>query len=381
MTRPAAGSLRAALVPWLVARAVVLGSLELARYLVSHLHPPRAVVTRAHEGLLGWDAGYYRDIAEKGYAALHPTALRFFPLVPLATRGLHDMTRLSYDASLLVVANACALGATALLHRLALEETGDAGVARAAAWVISLASSAFVLVMGYSEALLILLGVATFMLMRTGRWWGAAGTAFLAGLTRPVGLLLALPLAIEAVGLSRLGAGRHWPRSASGRARRGVTARLTAVVAPVVGCVAYLAWVGHRFGDFWAPFSVQVRGNLRGRFADPVTTAAHDLRGLAHGHLGTGLHVPWLAVFVALGVVLLARWPLPYGAYAFVTLALAVSSSNFDSLERYALSAFPLTLAAAGLLRSESRLRVALPFLGAMLVSYSLLAFLNALVP
>ena len=361
-------SFRAALLPWLVSRAVVVGALALARYLSDHIHPIASAALRVHEGLLGWDAGYYRDIAARAYGPLGHSALRFFPLLPLLTRGLHDVTRLSYDQCLIGIVNLSALVAAALVHHLAKRETGDSSVATAAAWVLCLAPAAFVLVMGYSEAVMIALSAGVFLGLRSGRWWAAAGLGYLAGLTRPIGVLLFLPALIEAL---RTGSGRRSP----------VVSRLAAVLGPLAGCGTYMAWVGARFGDFWAPVTVQESGNLRGHFADPLQTAVNDLRGLAHGHLGTGLHVPWLIVFAVLAIVAIRRLPASYAAYAVSVLALAVASSNFDSLERYALSAFPLVLAAAYLLRPESRLRAVLPLLGGGLVSYALLAFFNAYVP
>ena len=359
-------SVRAALLPWLVSRAVVIGALALARYLSDHIHPVASAALRVHEGLLGWDAGYYRDIAARGYQPLGHAALRFFPLLPLVTRGLHYITGLSYDQCLIGIVNLSALAAAAIVHHLARRESGDASVATAAAWILCVAPAAFVLVMGYSEAVMIALAAGAFLGLRTERWWLAAGLGYLAGLTRPIGVLLFLPALVEVVRSSRGGS---------------VMGRMAAVLGPLAGCGTYLAWVGGRYGDFWTPITVQESGNLRGHFADPLGTVVDDLRGLAHGHLGTGLHVPWLIVFVILAAVLIRRWPASYSVYAVAVLGLAVASSNFDSLERYALSAFPLVMAAAYLLRVESRLRVALPLLGAGLVSYSLLAFFNAYVP
>lgn len=367
-------ALRAAVVPWVIGRLLVLGALELARYLVDHLHPVAGAAVRAHEGLLGWDAGYYRDIAVRGYAALPRPALRFFPLVPIVTRGLHDVTGLSAGACLLVLVNGSALVAAALLYRLVFNETTRRDLARMSVWILALAPSAFVLVMGYAESVLILLSVAMFLALRSGRWWWAAAAGYLAGLTRPIGALLALA-ALGQVILSL----RPSPPA---RPSVGVLVpRALAVAAPVAGCVTYLGWVAARFGDFWLPVRIQESGNLRGRFSDPVVTFFHDARQLFHAHVGTGLHAPWLVVFVVLLVVCFRRWPLPYGLYAVGVVGLAVSSSNFDSLERYGLSAFPLVLAAASLVRGEEVQRSVLAVLGGLLVSYSLLAFLDALVP
>ena len=59
-----------AILPFVVARAVVFGALGLAHFVVDRPHPSAAgVAARVHEGLLGWDAGYYETIARVGY---HP---------------------------------------------------------------------------------------------------------------------------------------------------------------------------------------------------------------------------------------------------------------------------------------------------------------------
>jgi hypothetical protein len=389
------GAFDAALIPWVTARLVVLGALALAHYLVGHLHAPAAVALRVHEGLLGWDAGYYRDIAVRGYAGLPRPAIRFFPLLPLVVRWLHDGTRLPVNDVLLAVTNLSALVAGILLYRLALAETGNERVGRMAAWMLAFAPSSFVLAMGYSEGPLILLSIAFFLALRSGRWWAAAACGYLAGLTRPFGALLAVPALVEVVGLGRQvpvhvpsgrlddddldSPGSRWAPGRLGRVHP--VARLITVLAAPAGTLTYLAWVAARFGSFWLPLREQEQGNLRGHFADPITTAGHDLRDLFHGHIGTGLHVPWLVLFVVLALISLWRWPTAYGAFAVATLALAVSSTNFDSLERYALSAFPLVLALAGVVQGERREWTVVALSAAVLLAYALLAFLNALVP
>ena len=394
-------AVRATALPWLVGRVVVLGALALARYLSNHIHPTAAVVTRAHQGLLGWDAGFYRDLALRGYAGLPRPSLRFFPLVPLVTRALHTVTGLSAGACLIGLVNVAAFGAGVLLYRLVLTETARRDLARRAVWILALAPSAFVLVMGYAEAVLLVLSIGAFLALRTHRWWWAAAAGYLAGLTRPIGVVLVLA-ALAEVGLSLRPARSadpagpapsppaplplaHRPGAGAPELRRAPLAHqlgaLAAVAAPAAGCVTYLGWVAARFGSFWLPLRIQESGNLRGRFRDPLVTVVHDAKDLFHGHVGTGLHVPWLVVFLALLVVLFRRWPLPYGLYALGVLALAVSSSNFDSLERYALSAFPFVLGAAGLVVGEETERTVFSFLGALLLAYGLLAFLNAVVP
>jgi hypothetical protein len=75
------------------------------------------------------------------------------------------------------------------------------------------------------------------------------------------------------------------------------------------------------------------------------------------------------------------RLPAPYTLFAAAVLAVAVAGSNLASFERYALSAFPLSMAAATVLRGPRLEGAVLSLLGAALAGYALLAFLNISVP
>src|SRR5580692_3293771 len=64
-------ALREALLPFAVARVVVLGALGLAHFVVDRTHPANgSTLLRVHQGLLGWDAGWYESIARVGYKPL-----------------------------------------------------------------------------------------------------------------------------------------------------------------------------------------------------------------------------------------------------------------------------------------------------------------------
>lgn len=358
--------------PWVLARLVVLGTLGLAKYEVDDLHLADAkAVLQTHLGLLGSDAGWYQAIAAHGYHGASRASVRFFPLYPGVARVLHLAFGLPVSAVLLVVANGSAFGATMLLYLLARRELGpDAAVGRTAVWLFSLAPVAFVFVMGYAEGLFVLLATACFVGLRRRLWWSAAVLGALAGLCRPIGCLLALAAAVEVL----RGSGRPSAGELAGRA--------AAVAGPVVGFGAYLLWVGHAFGDALLPLRIQEQSGHHGVFTDPLVTLYHDGLNLVHRHhIGTDIHLPWVLVAVALAVVAFRRLPASYGLFAAGVLAVALSGSNLDSFERYALSAFPLVLAAATLLRSR---RVALTVLvvsTAALVGYGLLAFQGAYVP
>ena len=101
-----------------------------------------------------------------------------------------------------------------------------------------------------------------------------------------------------------------WAHRRDAVARRAWAGRGAALVAPLVGAGAYLAWVGHRFGDPWLPFTVQEQSGHRGQFAVPIGAMWHDVVDAAHGHhLGSALHVPWVVLCVGLVVVAWRRLP------------------------------------------------------------------------
>src|SRR5204863_534819 len=84
---------------------------------------------------------------------------------------------------------------------------------------------------------------------------------------------------------------------------------LAAVLAPLAGTAAFLAWVGVKFGDALLPFRVQNIDGLRGHTVSPLATVATAVSNLLTGDLGRHLHFPWVLAAVALVVVLLLRWP------------------------------------------------------------------------
>jgi hypothetical protein len=369
-----------ALLPFALARVVVLGALGLAHFIVDRAHPSTpGVAARVHEGLLGWDAGFYETIARVGYHPLGSESLRFFPAVPVLTHALAWLPGLDDGAALILLSNVAAFVATVLLFALVRRETGDALVARRSIWFLSLGPAAFVLVMGYAESTLLCLSIGCFLALRPAvaalgssrrpNFALAGLLAFFGALTRPIGVLLAVAVAVELV--------RWWVRLGRGDRLAG----LGAVVAPLAGLVVFGLWAHHEVGDLFAPLRVQVESGHHGGLSDPFVTLFHDAKGIFHGHVGTGLHVPWVVVAVGLLVVCWRRLPASYTLFAAAVMGVALAGSNLDSFERYALSAFPLTVAGALVCRGPRVERVVLVVLPAALAGYSLLAFLNISVP
>jgi hypothetical protein len=361
--------LRAAFVPWALARVLVVGSLALARFAVDHLENATRPV-QLGQGLFAWDAAFYREIAEHGYGGAHSETLRFFPFVPLLSRWMGVVLLGNEAAALIVVANGSALLFGALVYKVTRLETGNPHTATRAAWFAAIFPPAMALVLGYAEATFMLLSVAMFLALRTCRFGWAIPFGVLAGLTRPVGVLLAVPATIEAV--------RTWRGAPLGDR----VTRIGAVVAGAVGSGLYLLWVRYEYGDAFLPLSIQNDRAHRGGFVDPFTRVYDGISDLVHGdRFGSGLHILWLAVFVALIVVLLQRLPSSYGWYAAAMVIVNLSARNLDSFERYAMSAFPLVLAVALVTDRPNVERPVLVVSAAGLVGYSVLGFVGVYVP
>jgi len=353
---------------WLLSRVVVLAALLTARLIPGH----------RNASLLAWDASWYDTIAVHGYAASPAGAVRFFPALPLLARWSATVLTLSPARSwavggmLIVIANAAALLYLALARRVALQAGLGARAADLVPAAVAFAPAGFVLVMGYTEPLFGVLLCVVLLGARGGRWLPCALAGLAAGALRPTGVLLCLPVAIEACrGLRQVTLG-------------GLTARLAAAGAPAAGLALYLGWAWQAYGDPLAPFRAQTVAGLRGGLVvDPLATLVAAGRTLVAGHPGTVLiRVVWIGVALALLVVSARRLPASFTAFAAATLFLAVTAATFSSFERYAGSALPLLLAAAAVLADRPRLRLAAA-IGAPLVLFgqSLLSFAWTYVP
>ena len=328
--------------------------------------PPLAL----DQGLVAWDGAFYRDIATVGYGELPEEALRFFPLFPLLGRWLGAVLPGGATTGLVVVANASALVAGWLLHRLVVDDGGSEDRATTAVWLVALLPASSVLVLAYTEALFLALTIGAFLAMRRSRWGVVAVLGLLAGLCRPSGALLALPVLIEA--LPGLDAARWRDRLTRG----------AAVVAAPAGTALYLAWVGERFGDPLSPLRTQSAGDLRGRWVNPVSRILDAVADApSEGFLGEALHLPWIVLFFGLAVLVARRLPASYTAYTVAVLVLAVSAESLGSFERYALVAFPLAIVGADLLRQPRLARVLLLVSSAALAVFTAMTLLMVFVP
>jgi hypothetical protein len=286
-----------------------------------------------------WDTGFYLSIAEEGYKypAMPFSSVAFFPLLPLFIRAFKLLTGDALVAGL-IVTNLALLGATLLLYKLVEQEWGTSIADRTVWYLLIFPTSLFGSAI-YSESLFLLGVIGALYFARAGKWGIAALFGILTTLTRLVGLLVAPVLLIE-----------WWMQ----RQRQAADARppvmtLLAPVAVLIGTGTYMLYLQRTFGD---PLAFAHASAAWGRVLhSPLSTIGELITRPAEGWgaaISAG-HLPldnWIdliavALFVALGGVLLYQRRWTEGALVVLGSLLPLSSGLLMSQRRYVWVLFP----------------------------------------
>jgi mannosyltransferase PIG-V len=297
-----------------------------------------------HNLVTAWerfDALWFLRIATGGYVNGDGSAV-FFPLYPLLIRGLSPALGGHPLAAALVISHLATFGSMVVLYFLTAGEF-DEPVARRTVLYLAVFPTSFFLLAPYSESLYLFLVLLALWAARRGRWEiaglaGAGGSA-----TRNLGILLVLPLAMEAVHQARerrsgrvLARGLLWSAVAAG------------------GALAYMAFWQGLAGDALAPLHQQVNWQREASF--PLTTL---VRGTSEAFRFLGVYpggyhlLDW---FIAVPALAAAVWvavrarPV-YSVYAWASLAAPLSyvflPRPFMSLPRFLVVVFPILWAPA----------------------------------
>lgn len=316
-------------------------------------------------GWVRFDGDWYGLIALHGYSYRpgHRSAIAFFPAYPLLMRAIGAITGNVYLAGIVITVG-CGLAAAVFFERWAAELIGR-NAARTGLVLLLVYPYAFYLYGAvYSDALFLAVAIGAFLLVEHDHPVAAGLLGIVATAGRPVGAVLVLGLVVRV--LER-------------RGRDDVSAGIRSLpFGPVAGVLLALAglgaWSGYlwqRFGDPFAFVAVErgwgqepgLRTWFKAQFFDDlgkIHDVPHTLLYLAHP----------MAMLLALALVPLVwrRLGKGYGVYtATVLLVPAISTSNFWSMGRYALAAFPC-FAVAGELLARRRVRVPTFIVSAMLL-------------
>jgi len=336
--------------------------------------------------LFTWDTHWYLSLSERGYQGNAQEGIRFSPLLPLTTRAV-SAVGIPADVAILVVCWTAALGFAVLMHRVTLLETGSVVTARRAAWLSQLAPGAFVLGMGYTEALTGLLAAAYLLAVRQygadldvrrRLLWFAVGfvAGFGSGLVRPTGVMIAVVGAIEIAMrlLRRERLGWH-----------GWLARLGMTAAPALGVGTFLLWCHAVYGQYLLPYTAQTESGLRGTVAANPFLSAWQVfstptsRGEVNG-IGT---ITLALVVASVGLLWFCarRMPVSFTVWAALNLVAALTAPLFTSFPRYLSGDLPLLITAAALTRSRTAWLWTVGASAALFAFFAYRAFTGAYTP
>jgi len=298
-----------------------------------------------------WDAGWYRDIADRGYWEFVPGRqgpLAFFPAYPLLMRAGRAIVGDTLLAGVMVT---CAAGAVAagLFYTWLKERLSPAAAWTALLLFLLFPFSYYLYGAVYADSVFIAFALAAFLLVERGHPWLGGVAGAVATAARPVGFVLVISLAILVV--HKRGGWRHLTWRDSGVLLAGLG----------VGAFALYCWAA--FGRPLAFVDAQQGWNqtpgletwLKVQFFKDVQDFSSPLAWLVFVS-----HPILTLAGLALVPRVVRRLGWAYGSFALLGLAIsAVSTKNFFGMSRYVLSAFPCFAVAGELLAPRVRLRAA----------------------
>jgi hypothetical protein len=313
-----------------------------------------------------WDAGWYLGIAQSGYRYDPRTRgqqnVAFFPAFPLATRaasvlagGAADDVKLQYSNPLRtmwagVLVSLLAFAAALAYLYCMVRDVADGAAATAAVHLALAYPLAFVFNVPYSEGLFLLASIAAFSHLGRGQPGFAAAWGFVGGLARPNGFLLTIPLMAIAIcrfaPFRRLGPllDRLHPTAAG---RLGVAGDVAASLAPVIGMLAFSAFLYDGWGDpfLWAKLHAAWGRTYQGLepAIGPVESVMQN--GLYGYTSAAGMEVLHVLFFVlAIGLAFPIAWRLgvAYSVLILCTLVPPLLAGGWLSMGRMTVVLFPI---------------------------------------
>jgi hypothetical protein len=306
--------------PFLLTRsaAIIIGLLATRFWL------PSAPISQDWWNTLGgFDGLWYLKIARDGYF-FDPTrqsSIAFAPLFPMLMRGIGALlgsTDHAYVAAGLLISNICLIVALFFVRALTDELLGDAA-ARRVVWYVLICPGTIFLSVVYPMSLMLAIGSGAIWFARRQRWEMASAIGMLAPLARPDGVLLALPLLLEAIGSRRFDRRSNW-----------------ILMIPAMSAL----WLAGQWVAFGTPIAfIQAQKMWE---PSPFITVLHSSRA--------ALILCTAAFFVLLTVLSCVRLPASHSLYATLFLAVMLWAGRLWSLPRFVVILFPcfMTLAWLG---------------------------------
>ena len=324
------------------------------------------------------DVQHYLDIADNWYVNEGNEALFivFFPMFPALVRGLNLITGEGFISALII--NAAATSLAAGVTYLALLPALGARRSRAAALIYLLLPGAIFMNSPMSEPVFMLFTACFFLSLNNKKFLLAGVFTALAGFTRSLGALLAVPLAL-------VGIGEIVRRIKAKEPVGGVLARLLiGLLISTFGTLAYLYINWSVFGDPFKFFEFQW-SNWHQKACPFIDTPRYMVSRLvtAYGSdLETFLSLwcPQLVMIFCSLILMTAaarRLPASHIAYFLPYFAVAVGCTWLLSAVRYLCAALPVAAAVALPCKKRAKTVLVFTLLAALYILYTLMYMLR----
>jgi hypothetical protein len=303
------------------------------------------------ETFAAWDSGWYFDIASRGYY-YNPdgqSSVAFFPLYPMLMRALawpFGLTEAAVWTAGIAISYVTFFAGLIVVHRLTERLFGEREAARRTVLLIAVFPFSFFLTRVYPSGLFFLLTALSISAAYRSRWWTAGICGALATLTRPHGILIALPLILLAL------------RGSSWRSSIGHLLKLAPIPIALIGYCLYvwrlagdpLAWLnsqnqwGYSLGHPPWQQLLAVIGRIEqyGLYNYFFTSTQAAFR-LFHAGAALFLLTVTPLVFKRLGA--------PLGCWVLASSIIPLTGNALEGIGRYGAALFPAFMA-AGSIRS-----------------------------
>ncbi len=286
------------------------------------------------DGWARFDAGWYSRIARFGYKNIpmgHGQDTNFFPFYPMVIRGLGKVFGNVFLAGV-VVSNLCFFFSLIGLFQL-VKDRYDPGIARRSVYLLAFNPFSFFFSAVYTEAMFLFFVIFSFYFCENRRYLLAGLCAAVAGATRNIGIFTFVGVGFIAV------------RQMKER-DEGLNPRVLWLLVSLVGPLAYIAFLGFRFGD---PLLFLHAQRAWGTF-NPKGILDYVINTLRYGAVWTwGDPVLFLFHFLlgilAIWIILKERRFLGQPYVIFSLLLILPAFLRFTSMGRYLIVVFPLFMA------------------------------------
>jgi Gpi18-like mannosyltransferase len=298
-----------------------------------------------------WDSTHYLKIVKQGYPkSFNPRQFNnygFFPGYPLV---IWIVSTVFFFGNALVagivISNICFIIALYFLYRIVEREYNQI-IAERTLYIFSLLPFSFIFSGLMSESLFLLLIVLTIYFVQQNKLLPATILAFLATITRPVGIVLIIFLAVRLM-----------------RNKEPFFTKIKKIfltsLGPALGLLSVGTFFYIRSGDFFAYTHTQA-GAWNHYFSNPFTEIYKNL-------ISDNIHLVISAVFILLSSAILIygirKLRLEYTIFAFGLLFFHLFTGSILASPRYSVVVFPIAIASAYLLRSENSFHFSLIGLG-----------------